>query len=275
MALDISALKQKLNQFTRQGNRSDALWKPKEGKQIIRIVPWKENPENPFIEMHFHYLGNKTHLSPTTNGNRDPILEFADALAAEGTKDAWRQARPFRPKLRTFVPVVVRGDEAKGVRFMSFGKTVYTELLSIISDPDYGDITNPEAGHDLVIEYIPQEKSDTNFAKTMVRPKPKKTPLVDDASRVEELLEDQPDIKSIFKEPTYEELKAYLEYYLDPEGAPSTSRYSGNNNSSSTENTTTSSESSDDDGDEDDISDDSDTSSSVSDMIDEFDEVFG
>lgn len=216
MSLNIAALKAKLNQFTKQTNSSEALWKPTEGKHVIRIVPWKENRENPFIELYFHYLGNKTHLSPTSYGNRDPIMEFAEALAAGGTKDDWAQARPFRPKLRTFVPIIVRGEESKGVRFMSFGKTVYTELLSIISDPDYGDITDVKNGRDIVVEYIPQEKSDTNFAKTMVRPKPNQTPLVADAAMVQQFLTEQPDIRSIFKEPTYEELKIALERYLDP-----------------------------------------------------------
>lgn len=219
MSLNIAALKAKLNQFTKQGNTSDSIWKPTEGKHVIRIVPWKENRENPFIELYFHYLGNKTYLSPTSYGNRDPIMEFAEALSAGGTKDDWAQARPFRPKLRTFVPIVVRGEESKGVRFMSFGKTVYTELLSIISDPDYGDITDVKNGRDIVVEYIPQEKSDTSFAKTMVRPKPNQTPLSTDADTVQKFLTEQPDIRFLFKESTYEELKVALERYLDPSSA--------------------------------------------------------
>jgi hypothetical protein len=99
---------------------------------------------------------------------------------------------------------------------MSFGKTVYQELLSIIADPDYGDITDVKSGRDIVVEYIPQEKSDTNFAKTMVRPKPNQTPLSPDAETVQRFLAEQPDLKVIFKEPTYEELKLTLERYLDP-----------------------------------------------------------
>jgi len=43
--------------------------------------------------------------------------------------------------MRTFAPVIVRGEESQGVKFWGFGKTVYQELLSIIADPDYGDIT--------------------------------------------------------------------------------------------------------------------------------------
>lgn len=219
MSLNMAALRAKLNQFKGQGERGDALWKPTEGKAVVRIVPWKENKENPFIELYFHYLGNKTYLSPTTHGRRDPIMEFADELASGGTKDDWAQSRPFRAKLRTFVPVVVRGEEEKGVRFMSFGKTVYQELLSIINDPDYGDITDVKNGRDIVVEYTPQEKSDTNFAKTVVRPKPNQTPLAGSAETIQKFLTEQPDIHAIFKEPSYEELKVALERFLDPNGS--------------------------------------------------------
>lgn len=260
MSLNIAALKAKLNQFNRQGDRGEALWKPTEGKHVIRIVPWKENKENPFIELYFHYLGNKTHLSPTSYGNRDPIMEFAEALAAGGTKDDWAQSRVFRPKLRTFVPIIVRGEEDKGVRFMSFGKTVYTELLSIISDPDYGDITDVKNGRDIVVEYIPQEKSDTNFAKTMVRPKPNQTPA-GTADQVQKFITEQPDIRSIFKEPTYEELKVALERYLDPSGGPAVPTQKAVDDTPVTSPTTAKSASTQ-------------KTTSVKDMIDEFDEVF-
>lgn len=263
MSLNIAALKAKLNQFTKQGNSSEALWKPTEGKHVIRIVPWKENRENPFIELYFHYLGNKTYLSPTSYGNRDPIMEFAEALASGGTKDDWAQSRPFRAKLRTFIPIVVRGEESKGVRFMSFGKTVYQELLSIIADPDYGDITDVKNGRDIVVDYVPQEKSDTSFAKTMVRPKPNQTPVSTDADTIQRFLTEQPDIRSIFKEPSYEELKVALERYLDPSaGTMPTATNTNADNAPVTPTSPTAAKSVEM------------KSTSVKDMIDEFDEVF-
>ena len=267
MSLNIAALKAKLNQFTSTTERSDALWKPTEGKHVIRLIPWKENKENPFVELYFHYLGNKTHMSPTSYGNRDPILEFAEAIALGGTKDDYAQARPFRPKLRTFAPMIVRGEEEKGVRFMSFGKTVYTELLSIISDPDYGDITDANTGRDIVVEYIPQEKSDTSFAKTMVRPKPNQTPA-GTAEQIEKFLTQQPDIRSIFKEPSYEELKVALERYLDPSivsaaaGAAAAAPVAKEGTPAPTKSATAAK------------SDATTKSTSVKNMIDEFDEVF-
>lgn len=229
MALDFNALKAKLNTFTKQTDRSESLWKPTEGKTTIRIVPWAKNRENPFIELYFHYIGNKTYISPLSFGRRDPIAEFADKLVEdarregrEAEKAAWKQANAFRPKLRTYVPIIVRGEEDKGVRFFSFGKTVYQDLLSYIADPDYGDITDPKAGRDIVVEYIPQEKSDTNFAKTSVKVKPNQTPVVADVDLAKKLLSEQPDIFSLYKEPSYEELRVVLEKYLDPDSTTPT-----------------------------------------------------
>ena len=123
------------------------------------------------------------------------------------------------PKLRTFVPVVVRGEEDKGVRFYSFGKTVYQALLSYIADPDYGDITHIETGRDIVVDYTPQEKSDTNFAKTNILVKPNQTPLSEDSELVERWTTNQPQADKLFKEPSFDELSDVLKRYLDPNSA--------------------------------------------------------
>ena len=52
--------------------------------------------------------------------------------------------------------MIVRGEENEGVKYWGFGKTVYQELLSII-DPDYGDISDPVSGRDVVVEFKTKE----------------------------------------------------------------------------------------------------------------------
>ena len=47
----------------------------------------------------------------------------------------------------------MRGEEDKGVRLWGFGKTAYKELLNLVLNPDYGDITDVDQGTDLVINY--------------------------------------------------------------------------------------------------------------------------
>ena len=57
--MDIDAIKSKLATLQSTSNTKDNFWKPEPGKQVVRIVPYKHNKDNPFIELFFHYnLGN-------------------------------------------------------------------------------------------------------------------------------------------------------------------------------------------------------------------------
>ena len=80
--MDIQQIKDRLNSLQRTQSTADSFWKPPAGKTQIRIVPYKFNKDNPFIELYFHYsMGdNKTHLSPVSFGRPDPINEFAGKL---------------------------------------------------------------------------------------------------------------------------------------------------------------------------------------------------
>lgn len=217
MALDISKIKGKLNKLQNTSRRANNLWKPSPGKAQVRIVPYKFRPENPFIELYFHYnINNKTYLSPQSFGRPDPIVEFADKLKRMGDQDDWKAAKKMEPKLRTFAPVVVRGEEDQGVRFWGFGKTVYQDILGYIADPDYGDITDPKTGRDITVEYQSAEDAGTQYPVTTIRVKPNVTPLADSDEKMKHLLENQQEITDVYSELTYEELKQVLEGWLNP-----------------------------------------------------------
>lgn len=222
--MDINAIRSRLNKLQNTQRKSDSLWKPTPGKHQVRIVPYKFNPDNPFIELYFHYnVNNKTYLSPQSFGRPDPIVEFSDKLKRMGDKEDYKAARQMEPKLRTFVPVIVRGEEGEGVRFWGFGKTVYQEILGYIADPDYGDITDPVNGRDLTIEYTSAEDAGTSYPTTTIRVKPKETPLVEDAQQVENLLQNQTEITDFYQELSYDELKDVLEGWLNPSGGEDSS----------------------------------------------------
>jgi hypothetical protein len=126
--------------------------------------------------------------------------------------------RKIEPKMRTYVPVIIRGKESEGVKFWGFGKTIYTELLSIISDPDYGDITDLMNGRDIDVEFTPAEGG--AYPKTTIRVKPNTQPATDDKSIAEKIM-NQPQITDLFPEPTYDELEAALKDWMNPENADS------------------------------------------------------
>ena len=214
--MDLNAIKNRLNQLQTTNNRTSNLWKPQPGSQVVRIVPYKHNKDNPFIELYFHYdLGGKNYLSPVSFGRPDPIEEFAQKLKSTGSKDDYRLGRKVEAKMRTYAPVVVRGEETQGVRFWGFGKTVYQELLSIIADPDYGDITDTVSGRDVAVVFKTAEETGKSFPSTSIRVKPNQTPITEDASLLETLTENQKNITEIYQEQSYEDLTQALNDYLN------------------------------------------------------------
>ena len=222
--MDIDAIKSKLATLQSTSNTKDNFWKPEPGKQVVRIVPYKHNKDNPFIELFFHYnLGNnKTYLSPLSFGRPDPVAEFADKLKSTGNKDEWIQGKRLEPKMRTFAPVIVRGKESEGVKFWGFGKTVYQELLGVIADPDYGDITDATNGRDIGIDRQTPAEAGNQYGKTTVRVKPNMTPITDDADMLQSIFDNQSDLTELYTEPSYDELKEALQNYLNPSDEDST-----------------------------------------------------
>ena len=214
--MDLNAIKNRLNQLQTTNNRTSNLWKPQPGNQIVRIVPYKFNKDNPFIELYFHYgLANKNYLSPISFGRPDPIEEFAQKLKSTGSKEDYNLGRKVEAKMRTYAPVVVRGEESQGVKFWGFGKTVYQELLSIIADPDYGDITDAVSGRDIAVTFKTAEETGKSFPSTSIRVKPNQTPITEDASTLEALTENQKNITDIYQEQSYDDLTQALNDYLN------------------------------------------------------------
>ena len=214
--MDLNAIKKRLNQLQTTNNRTSSLWKPQPGKTQIRIVPYAHNKDNPFIELFFHYnLNNRSYLSPISFGRPDPIEEFAQKLKGSGSKEDYQLSRKLEAKMRTFAAVIVRGEEKQGVKFWGFGKTVYQELLSIIADPDYGDITDPVNGRDVSVEFISAEESGASFPKTNIRVKPNQTPI-SDAPEILETVKTQQDIREIYQELSYDDLTEVLNEWLNP-----------------------------------------------------------
>ena len=118
--------------------------------------------------------------------------------------------------MRTFAPVVVRGQEKDGVKFWGFGKTVYQELLGFIADPDYGDIADAINGRDIVVERQTPAEAGNQYGKTTIRVKPNQSPITEDSKLLEDIFNSQVNLTEIYNEPTYDELKDALENYLNP-----------------------------------------------------------
>lgn len=221
--MDLSSLKARLatlqNPRGQKKDFSQTIWRPAVGKHSIRVIPSAYTKQNPFREVFVHYgIGaNKMMVSPTTFGEKDPIVEFAQGLRKTSEKDNWSLAKKLEPKLRVFVPVIVRGEEDKGVRLWEFGKQVYMDLLSLIEDEDVGDYTDPIQGRDITVETSGKETTGLMYNTSTVRVRTKITALSEDADKVKLWLSTQPDPGTLFKRFSYDEMKSALMSHLNPE----------------------------------------------------------
>jgi len=220
--MDLNKIKSRLDNLNqaskpKQTEKKDytlVYWKPKaEGKYQIRFVPSKINKDNPFQEIFMHYGVGKYPIVALTNwGEDDPIVEFSKKLRKSSESENWRLAKQLDPKMRVFAPVIVRGEEDKGVRLFEFSKTIYMELLSIADDEDYGDFTDINQGFDFVVTAT--KVQDRPGFGLSVRPKPKQTPLSSDASQIQTWLENQPILLEERYKYTYDKLKEELQNFI-------------------------------------------------------------
>jgi len=220
--MDLSKIKNRLdnlNQASKPKNTEKKdytliYWKPKsEGKFQIRFVPSKLNKDNPFQEIFMHYGIGKFPIVALTNwGENDPVVEFSKKLRTSSDSENWRLAKQLDPKMRVFAPVIVRGEEDKGVRLFEFSKTIYMELLSIADDEDYGDFTDINQGFDFVVN-ASKVQDRPGFALSL-RPKPKQTPISEDADQVKTWLENQPILLEERYKYTYDKLKEELQTFI-------------------------------------------------------------
>jgi len=201
---------------------STIFWKPKLGKQVVRIVPRKANKDFPFIEVSFHqYNVFKKNVYSLENFNeKDPVQQLVKELYSENTDDSKDLAKKIRPKVEYYANVVVRGEEGLGVRLWKFNKTTYEKLLGIMADEDFGNIDDINEGTDLTVEgyndSIKIGKRDVAYIAVNITPKRNISPLSTDAALVEKWLDGQKDILEIYKKYSYEEIKQMLKEYLNP-----------------------------------------------------------
>lgn len=217
--MDLSAIKAKLdalnnnNQQKEKTDYSEIFWKPEIGKHTVRMVPSMFDPAYPFKELKFHYgIGKYPMIALSNFGKQDPIEEFVKELRKTNDKDNWSLSGKLNPKTRIFAPIVVRGEEDKGVRLWGFGVTIYKALLALAEDEDVGDYTDVINGWDLVVE----QAQGNPYPTTSVRIKPKQSPLSDNNDLVEKWLKDQPNPVEAFTQYDYEFVKKQLQNYLNP-----------------------------------------------------------
>ncbi|MEC7166119.1 MAG: hypothetical protein VXW41_09930 [SAR324 cluster bacterium] len=216
MAIDLDAIRKKLGQLSGNSSKRNTMWRPQEGEEhTVSLLSFQDNDGQPFKERYFYYnIGNNPGLlAPYQFGKPDPIQELITKLRDDGSKESYELAKKLYPKMRTYAPVIVRGEEDKGVRLWAFGKTVYQSLLNIMLDEDYGDITDPSEGRDVKVSC--NKPPVRMWAMTEVRPRGKGTPLSSDTNQAADWVRNIPDLDEMFTLKTYAELEKIVNDWLN------------------------------------------------------------
>lgn len=163
MGLDIEKLKKKLaetKEKTSSGGGNDfKFWSPSDGRNVIRVLPPKGDSEF-YAETEVHYnVGPKKDKSTVclkAAGEKScPVCEYVDELF-KGDEDDKAYAKKLRAKSKYYFNVIDRSVEEDDKEFgevlvLGSGVTVFEGILGLVCDPDYGDITDEDAGYDVII----------------------------------------------------------------------------------------------------------------------------
>jgi hypothetical protein len=215
MALDLEKMKQRQSALQGRGGNGNDFWKPEEGEQVIRIVPTEDG--DPFKDYWFHYGVGETRgfLCPKRNfGDDCPVCAFASQLwnsHTNGDAGAGEEAKKLFAKQRFFSPVVVR-EQHDTPKVWGYSKTVYEQLLNMVFDPDYGDITDVMEGNDIRLIY--SKPAGRRFPMTEIRVRPHKTALFDDEDQIKVALDHLPDFGALFERKSSTEVQEVLDQYV-------------------------------------------------------------
>jgi len=215
MAVDLAAIRKRVQELSGQRRNSNVqLWKPGPGEHKVRGLPWPSTPDGmPFIERRFYYIGtNSGILAPSQFGKPDPINDLIRKLYSTNSPDDRALAKQLQPKMRAYMPVIVRGQEDKGVQVWSFGKMVYQRLLGFFTEEDVGDILDPLEGFDLKVTI--SQAPGKQFMDTVVDAGRRSSKLADDAELAKKWLDGVPNIDDMYRQKTVQEIEQVLNAWL-------------------------------------------------------------
>lgn len=219
-----------LNEKTQKSSttsQNNLNWKPGQRKtdkgeilsDVIRILPNKfTDPDCPILEIPIYWPNKfgKTWVSPTFFGEHDPIIEYCNELFQgfvdkEEYKVKKSLQKKLMPDMRYFALILDRSNESDGPKWWSFGIEVYKQILSIMSDEDYGNITDKYSGRDLTVTFTPAA-TDSDRPKTTILAKPKETVATTDKELLDKI-ENIPNVAERFIKPDAKELVEALEKF--------------------------------------------------------------
>jgi len=172
-------------------------WKPRPGKHIIRVLPpWGPSADGSFFYtagLHYGFqIGGQRRAIPCLKtrepGERCLVCEFIEALRASGSEDLEKLVsgnKGIRAKRKYWVNLIDR-KYPEEVKMWGASRKFADLIKDEIEGGDFGDVTDPEEGHDIRVRRVGSGFTDTRYSFT-IRPKPTPIDLEDWKSKVHKL----------------------------------------------------------------------------------------
>lgn len=189
----VKALREKLKQQDLGGGGA-GFFSPKVGLNTVRILPEVGEMDFFFQTVGRHYFpdGRKVYCpSFTTEKERDcPVCEIVRELHSLGDPRSKQLAEDLGLRRSWWMNVIDRDNPNSGPLKFTPGVMIFNSVISLINDPDYGDITDIYEGTDIVIERDGTGKT-TSYE---VRAKRKESALSEEDDEVEDWLSNALDL---------------------------------------------------------------------------------
>ena len=211
MAIDLEALRAKHEQLNNPagGQNTDFLQKfyqIPEGTNAVRILPWSDDEQEFYAETKIHRVpqpdGNVRNIHcRKIHGEACPMCDLYYSLWKTGRSEDEDLARKIKPRARYYMNVLDR--ESGDVKILSVGVILFKKIIGAMLDEDFGDITDPQAGHDFKIV----KEMEGQWPKyDQSAPRPKSSELGSNAE-VASIMESLHEIHGLVKLEEYEDVK--------------------------------------------------------------------
>ena len=192
----VKALRDKLKAQDLGGGGA-GFYSPKLGENTIRILPETGDMEFFFQPVGRHFFPDKRVVyCPGFTSEKDlpcPVCEIVRELHQIGDKQSKKLASSLGLRRAWWMNVINRDNEDAGPLVFTPGVMVFNSIISLINDPDFGDITDIDDGADIIINRD-GTGIDTSYE---VHGRRKETTLTDDDELLEEWLDKAKDLSYV------------------------------------------------------------------------------
>lgn len=151
---DVIRSKQAQLSKTKDTGQQRNYWTPKEGRNNIRILSPYSEAGVWYLEVPLHYkIGGKTIVCPNRlpKKGRCYVCEKVKEFRNDKSEELQKLANDLRPKMKVYYNIVDLDHPEAGVQVYGSGVSVFKDLLYYDLDEEWGNITDPDNGYDVIL----------------------------------------------------------------------------------------------------------------------------